>query len=57
MKNNAFETIIDQSQHVLHYQQADHISVINIDSYDNNPATTLELIDTLLAVFIFVSRQ
>ena len=55
MKNNAFEAIVDQSQHVLHYQQVDYISIINIDSYDNSPATTLELIDTLLAVFMFVS--
>ena len=57
MNNNAFEAIVDQSQHVLHYQQVDYISIINIDSYDNSPATTLELIDTLLTVFMFVSRQ
>ena len=56
MKNNAFEAIIDQSQHILYYQQVGYISIINIDSYDNSSATTLELVDTLLTAFMFVSR-
>ena len=57
MKNNASEAVVDQSQHVLHHQQADHTSTTNIGSYGNSPATTLELTDTLLAAFMSVSRQ
>ena len=57
MEDNAFGAIVGQSQHVLYHQQADYISVTNIGSYDNSPATTLESIDTLLAAFMFVSRQ
>ena len=57
MKNNASEAVVGQSQHVLYHQQAGYTSVTNIDSYGNSPATTLELIDTLLAAFMSVSRQ
>ena len=57
MKDNAFGAVVDQSQHVLHHQQVGHTSVTNIGSYDNSPATTLGLIDTLLAAFMSVSRQ